>query len=920
MASVEPIQCRCEYRTNPLGVDCERPRLSWIVSTDDPGARGITQVAYRIIVADSPDKLARDEGSLWDTGRVDSNQTLHVEYQGQPLISGQHCWWKVCVWTTCLHDTVNTNPNIPTPSAWSEPAVWCVGKLKAGDWQARWIGDGLAAREFSPNIWTRPATYLRTTFNLDKPVTRATAYVTGLGLYEFYLNGQKVGAGVLAPEYTCYEKRIQYSVFDVTSLLNESDNVAGAILGDGWHGNTFFIAPPPPKRPFEGRRGFFLQLEIEFQNGRKTTIVTDENWKCTSDGPILSSTLYDGEMVDARKNLGNWTFTGYDDSKWVPAVVEHFKGAHLNWQRNEPLRVVEELKPIAVSSPEPNVYQFDMGQNMVGVCRLRAKGPAGQTLSIRHAEMLDENSRLYTANLRSARQMDIYIKAADKPEMFTPRFTYHGFRYVEVSGVKEPMTDDDLTGLVICSDARRTGEFVCSDKLINQLMHNIFWTQRANMYSVPTDCPQRDERAGWMGDIQAFAQTAMFNMDMAPFLNKWMLDVRDAQADDGRFADMSPNPGDSNTRWSGVPAWGDAGVFVPWDFYINYADRRLLAEHFEAMRRWIDYIDQQNPNHLWQNNRGHDYNDWLNGDTVIADGWPKTGGMVPQEVFATAFFARSTQIVADTAFLLGNTEAEKHYRDLYEKIRSTFVKTYVDKNGVIQGNTQAGYALALAFNLLDESSQKQVAKNMFESLKPYNGHLSTGIQTTHRFMLELTRRGFHEEAGKIIRLTTFPSWGHTIHEDATTIWERWDGYLTGRGFQHPGMNSFNHWALGSVGEWIWRNLAGINPDVLHPAFAHFNLHPQPIKGLSWAIGNFDSIRGRIVSDWKIQDGRFHYNITIPANTTVDIILPGAIVADVMENGAPLKQSPGLTQIQQVGDDVHCMGASGNYIFTWPIQR
>ncbi len=914
LAAVTPQQLRCEYRINPLGVDVIRPRLSWILTSDDPAARGIVQQAYQVLAASSRDALAKDEGNFWDSGRVESSQTLHIEYNGTPLKSGEDVFWKVKVWSTALVDIRDSKEEVA--SAWSEPAMWSMGLLKQTDRKAQWISDGLPCTELLPGVWTRPTTHLRREFTLDKPITRATVLVSGLGMYEFNLNGRRLGEQQLAPEFTVYKNRIQYNVFDATKQLQQGANAVGAMVGDSWYNNRLIFAPPPPERPFEGRRGFYMELEIVYADGQKQHILSDTDWTWTTEGPIRSNNIYDGEMYDARKELTGWADAGYDDSGWKPAVKGEFPGTALVWQRNEPISIVEERKPVSVHSPEPGVYQFDMGQNMVGWCRVRVNGAGGQAINIRHAEMLNDKGRIYTDNLRGAKQLNIYVKRSDGPEEYEPRFTYQGFRYVEVSGVTGEMTLADLTGKVVYSAARRTGWFECSNALVNQLMSNIFWTQRANMYGMPTDCPQRDERTGWMGDIQAFAQTAMFNMDMAPFMSKWLMDVRDSQADDGRFPDMAPTPADTNKGFSSVPAWGDAGVFVPWDVYVNYADLRLIKEHFPAMQKWVDFIHEQNPDHIWRKSRGNDYNDWLNGDTLIAEGWPRKGGMVPQEVFGTAFYARSTQRVAQFAAILGRHELEKIYRQRHKDICEAFMKTFVDAEGVIQGNTQAGYALALAFDILPEDRQAKAAEHMVECLKPYNGHLSTGIQSTHRFMQELTRRGYHEQAGQLLLLDTFPSWGHTIREGATTIWERWDGYLTGRGFQHPGMNSFNHWALGAVGEWIWRHLAGINPDEAHPGFTQFVLQPRPIKGVDWAKGCFECVRGRIVSDWKRENGTFTYTVEVPANTTATVILPQARLENVRENNKLLTQSFGISQCEQAGYDVHCQVVSGTYTFQW----
>jgi alpha-L-rhamnosidase len=455
-----------------------------------------------------------------------------------------------------------------------------------------------------------------------------------------------------------------------------------------------------------------------------------------------------------------------------------------------------------------------------------------------------------------------------------------------------------------------------SSALLNQLMSNIAWTQRGNLVSIPTDCPQRDERLGWMGDIQAFSQTAIFNMDMAGFFSKWLQDVRDDQDQDGRFPDFAPNPAAQigQTGSFGAPAWADAGTVVPWRAYQNYADRRLLEEHFAAARKWVDFVQAKNPNSLWENARASDYNDWLNGDTLISKGWPRTGANVPQPVFATAFFAHSTEIVSKMAAVLGREDEAKRYDTLFRQIKAAFNRAYVTPDGRIKGDTQAGYALALHFDLLPEELRPNAARFMVEGLGRYNGHLSTGIQATPRLMLELSRWGYNDEAYRLVNLTTFPSWGFMIENGATTIWERWDGYVQGRGFQNPGMNSFNHWALGAVGEWMWRNVIGINPDDSHPGFREFIVHPRPGGGLTWASGSYDSIRGRIASDWKIEKSTLTLKVTVPPNTTATVYVPTQHPDGVKESGKPAGRSTGVTFLR-AGDGaaVYRVG-SGFYSF------
>lgn len=899
-SGLQPTVLRVEYLVNPLAVQERQPRLSWEFA--DAGRRAARQTAYRVLVASRPDLLAAGRGDLWDSGKVSSPESIQIAYAGRPLASRLRCFWQVQVWDEAGR-----------MSAPSRPAEWTVGLLDKSDWSAQWIGDA------TPSIDDVSATYARRTFTLAVPATRAIAYASALGLYELRINGQRVGDHQLAPEWTDYAARVQYQAYDITSLLRQGENVVAAVIADGWYAGGVGLAQILVKKPrnmYGTTPRLLVQIEVEHRTGAPVRIASDALWRVTRNGPIRSADILNGETYDARREMPGWDAPGFDDSAWRQAAVggPAHSTAVLVAQPNDPIRVTQELKPIGLSEPKPGVFVFDLGQNMVGWCRLTVRGPAGATAVLRHAEMLDDSGMIYTENLRGAAQTDRYTLGGAGTKTYEPAFTYHGFRYVEVSGDIERPRLEDLVGRAVHSAVRPAGSFESSDPLLNQLWRNIVWTQRDNMHAVPTDCPQRDERLGWMGDILVFAQTAIFNFDMASFFKKWIVDVRDAQADDGRFPDFAPHPYGRNDRFSGAPGWGDAGVVVPWRVYENYGDTRILADQYDAATRWVEFIRRENPTLLWKNTRGNDYGDWLSGDTLVAEGWPKKGGEVPKEVFATAMFAHSTDLVARMARVLGKADEAKKYAELFDRIKAAFNAAYVDADGRIAGDTQAGYALALYFDLLPASLRPAAVNRMVAGIDAYKGHMSTGFHSTYRMMLELSRADRTDVAYKLALERTFPSWGYSIENGATTIWERWDGYVKGRGFQDKEMNSFNHYAIGAVGEWLYRVVLGINPDPAQPAYRHVIVRPRLGGGLTWAKGAYASIRGPIAVAWRQDGDALSLDVSIPPNVTATVFVPAKDVAEISEGGRPASGADGVTFVRmEEGAAVFEVGA-GRYRF------
>lgn len=914
--SVPPLTAsnlRCEYLRDPLGIDVERPRLSWEVTDPTGTRRGARQSAYRILVASSPERLAMDVADIWDSRRTPMALSAHRVYGGPVLAPGTQVWWKVAIWDEAGRRGAD-----------SRPATWSVGPRTREDWGgAEWIGAPPQdpAEAAGPEPVIPPSPLLRHNFMASQRVRRAILHASALGVYELRLNGRRLGDQWFAPEWTDYTERIQYQTHDVTRLLHEGRNVIAATLADGWYagrlGPTRWDKEFPRRGVYGIDRRLLAKLDIEYVDGSKETVVTNGDWKIWTDGPVRSADFFLGETHDARKRVPNWDRVTGDDRDWAQAHVGLWPDAPLVAQPNEPVRVVATVDPVAVTEPAPGVHIFDFGQNLVGWCRLSVQSRAGTEVTLRHGEMLNEDGSLYTENLAAAVQTDRFLLAGDGLEVFEPQFTYHGFRYVEVTGLPRKPRPDQLKAIVVASDTGRAGHFRCSNPMLNQLAENIFWTLRGNLISVPTDCPQRDERMGWAGDMQVFAQTAIFNMDMGAFFTKWVRDIRDAQASDGRFADIIPHPYDKESRFTNAPGWADVGVILPWRQYVNYGDTRILEDHYDAMRRFIGHVRAENPDLVWRNSVGNHYGDWLNGDTIKAEGYPATGGELDKTIYATMFFAHSTDLLAQAARVIGREDDAAAYAALHAEIRDGIVSRWVDAEGRIAGDTQAGYALALHFDLLPVALRPKAADHLAAAIARYDNRISTGFQSTYRMMLELTRWGRNDLAHLLAESTRFPSWGYSIGQGATTIWERWDGYVKGRGFQDPGMNSFNHYAIGAVGEWMYRVILGINPDPDQPGFRHFTLRPRPGGTLTDAFGSYRSIAGPISVRWAIEDGRFNLLAAVPPNTMATVVLPVAADAPVLEGEGPAAEQPGIQPHAPIEGCATFLVESGVYQFSAP---
>lgn len=919
---IKPSALKCEYLTNPLGIDIATPRLSWKLVTTSDQVFNQKQHAYQILVATSPEKLTEEKADLWNSGKVESDVTIQLVYKGKQLTSEQKCYWKVRVWNSQTDST-----------PWSEPAFWSMGLLQKTDWKAKWIGDqpDLVQKAYRENLDKydpaskvelkniRPvppsSPMFRKKFNVKFGFKSAYLYVSALGYYEIGLNGNKVGDHVLAPEWTDFNKRVQYQCYDVSQNLWIGENIFAAVLGDGWYlgmlGPTKWHKDYPRRGVYGNDRRLIAQLVVNYNDGTTQLVGTDETWKINNKGFIISADNFLGEQIDAQNIPRGWKDIDFNDSGWANAYVDGEVQKNLEAQKNEPVRVYKYLPPVKIS-PFGDKYIVDFGQSITGWTRLKIKGVNGASIKIRHGEMLDDDGSLYTKNLAAAIQNDDYILSGGQDE-FEPSFTYHGFRYIEISGLLSAPDQNMIQACVISSDPEVTGSFECSNPKLNQLTKNILWTQRDNMTSVPTDCPQRDERMGWMGDAQVFCQNSMFNMDMAAFYTKWVKDIRDAQSSRGTFPDIAPHANKPDIRFSNAPAWGDAGVIVPWRMYQNYGDKEILRSHYDAMKRYLENIRKQNHDYLWLKDIGNNYGDWLNANSIIAEGYDKTRGEIPKDVFATAYYANSVRLFSQMAAVLGNEKDAKEYQWLFEKIRQKFNEAYVDKDGGIKGNTQSAYALALNFDLLPEDKRIQAFNHLLKCIEEYDYRISTGFMTTLMMMKELVKNGRTDIAYQFLESERLPSWIYSINQGATTIWERWDGYVKGRGFQDAGMNSFCHYSIGAVGEWMYRNILGINPDDDHPGYKHFTIHPRPGGTLTWAKGSYNSIHGLISSAWKSENGVFTLNVEIPVNTSATIILPAGAKELISVNSLPVPPSMIDTK-HKIQKETALELGSGKYLF------
>jgi alpha-L-rhamnosidase len=893
-ASLQVTALRTEHSSSPLGIDALRPCVGWELTAS---ARGARQTAYRIQVAASPEDLAGGEKLLWDTGKIDSDRSAHHAYEGPALKSGQRYFWRARAWD-----------ETGRPSDWSTAAWWEMGLLASSDWQARWIEPDWEVDQSAP----QPSPMLREEFLVDAAVRTARLYVTSHGLYEMYLNGRRVGDELFMPGWTSYHERLQYQTYDVTNLIKDGSNAIGAMLGDGWYRGH--IGRHRDRYVYGADIALLAQLHVTYDDGRTGIVVrTGEGWKAAT-GPIRLSDIYLGETYDARLERAGWSVAGYDDSDWERVrEVGHGKGT-LVASAAPPVRRIQGLKPVDVLHTPEGDTVLDMGQNMVGRMRMTVRGDAGTQVTLRHAEALDKNGNLYTDNLRWASQTTTYVLKGEAEETYEPHFTFQGFRYVSVNGYPGELDPSDFTGIVLHSDMTPAGHFESSHPLINQLQHNIVWGQKGNFLDVPTDCPQRDERLGWTGDIQVFAPTASFNMDTAGFLEKWLKDLAADQLEDGSVPNVVPNVRGESA--SGAAGWADAAVIVPWEVYQAYGDERVLETQYESMKAWVDYQHERaranGTTYLWDGD--FTYGDWLAFTSEPSGARFYPGAYTNTDLIATAYFARSTDLLRRSAEILRKEQDARHYKVLFEQIKAAFQQAFVTSSGRVLSDTQTAYLLALRFGLLPDELESQAARYLSENVEE-RGHLTTGFLGTPHLNPVLSRYAYTEQAYELLLRTEYPSWLYPITMGATTIWERWDGVKPDSTFQDPGMNSLNHYAYGAIGQWLYEEVAGLQAAA--PGYKEIRIAPRPGGGLTHARALHQSPYGVIESAWELRNGTFHLTVAAPPNTRATVRLPRADAAAVTEGGRPVGEVDGIEAVRQEGEDVMLTLAAGRYRLAYP---
>jgi alpha-L-rhamnosidase len=869
----------CENSINPLGIDAPYPGLSWQLSSNQ---RGIMQTAYQV-------KVTEGKTTVWNSGKVNSDSSVHVFYKGAPLASGKRYTWQVCVWD-----------NTGKQSAWSPPAFWQMGMLAAADWKAQWITPAFADDAL------RASPLFRKTFTANKKIQSAFASITAHGLYEAQINGHRVGDACLTPGWTSYNKRLQYQVYDVTNLINTGANAIGVTLGNGWYRGilTWNHAPNSYGKDIS----LLLQLNITYTDGSTAIVSSDGTWKAST-GPIRYSEIYNGETYDARLEKKGWASPGYDDSKWDGVTTETFPMDNLVATVNEPVKKHETFKPIKIFKTPKGEQVIDFGQNVVGWVQVKLNGAAGNKVTLSHAEILDKAGNFYTDNLRAAKQQDAYILNGNGPEVFEPHFTWQGFRYVKVEGLAGDLNPEDFIAVALYSDMKPTGTFSTSNTMLNQLQHNIQWGQKGNFLDVPTDCPQRDERLGWTGDAQVFSRTASYNMNVNNFFAKWMQDVAADQGADGSMPFVIPTL--KAVGGQGATGWADVTTVIPWNMYVAYGDKRILANQYQSMKKWVDYMQSKSNNNLW--NTGPHFGDWL--FYSVNDDNDGSSAITNKYLIAQCFWAYSAQLVINAAQVLGKTDDVALYTDMLKRVKTAFLNEYVTPNGSLLSDTQTAYVLALQFDMLPENLRQQAADRLVQNIVRYRNHLTTGFLGTPYLCHVLSRFGHTDVAYRLLLQDTYPSWLYPVKMGATTIWERWNGIHPDGSPETPTMNSYNHYAYGAIGDWMYRVAAGLDTYNDGTGYKHIRVMPHIGGGLTTVSASLQTYYGTAATSWNTEAGKLTLRVTVPPNTRANIFIPADNATAITESGQKLSDVKGINVLKTENGYTEVETGSGSYLFT-----
>ncbi|MEA5257918.1 family 78 glycoside hydrolase catalytic domain [Arcicella aquatica] len=880
MAQLKLQQLKTENRVNPIGIDAEKPRFSWVLSTDK---KNVLQTAYEI-------QVKKGKETIWSSGKVASSSSIFNSYGGSQLPSNTRFTWQVRAWD-----------NQGQTSEWVTASFQTA--LNKTDWKAKWINSG-----FANDTVNGVVPMFRKSFETKKKITNATAFVTARGLYEIQFNGKRMGDAYLAPGWTSYNKHLQYQAYDVTNLLNVGKNAIGATLGSGWYRTR--LAWVHQQNIYGKETVLLFQLELTYADGSKETVISDNSWK-VAESDITYAEIYNGETIDARKRIANWTSVGFNDSNWKNAVEKTFPIDYINASVNEPIKKHESFKPVKVFKATNGETILDFGQNLVGWVTLTAQGKAGDKITLSHFEMMDKFGNPYFTNLRSAKAQATYILSGNGKDFFEPHFTFFGFRYVRVEGIEGKINPEDFTAYALYSDMEQTGSFETSNTLVNQLQKNIQWGQKGNFLDVPTDCPQRDERLGWTGDAEVFSRTASYNFNANQFFAKWLKDVTADQYPNGAVPHVIPDVLKATGFGQPMQAagWGDAGIIIPYNVFVAFGDKQVLEDQYATMKKSVEYIRNEAKNDLW--NTGFQFADWLSYRVDDSKGMiGMKSAITDNYLVAQCFYAYSVQLMINTAKVLGKNDDVKDYESLLAKVKKQFQHEYMTTSGRLISETQTAYILALQFDMLPEALRPQAVERLVSNIKSYDYHLTTGFLGTPFLNPVLSRFGRNDVAYKLLLQDTYPSWLYPIKtHGATTIWERWDSMKSDSTFQDPGMTSFNHYAYGAVGDWMYRNIAGIDTKEFDGAgYKAITIKPQLGGELTYAKGSLKTNHGLVSSAWKIENGKLLWDVEIPANSTATLTFPTKKLTSITEGGTSIKATPSGTL--DVG--------SGKYAFVMDI--